>query len=216
MKTEHKAPEMSGIFKELAENFISFKRNLGFKYQSEEKVMSRFCRFSNDYDLTEVCITKKLAEDWIAPRAGETGKSRAHRLTCVRQFGEYLYTLGYEVYFLPEQRGMWTASFVPYIFTHEQIIALFAAADKTGKDGSVSVEGLFPGTYTVTEQSIDRYEPQKTQTVTLIGGKTSTVTFNNTLKRGSLEIVKTSEDNLVEGMKFHLYGTSLSLSLIHI
>ena len=59
MKTEHKAPEMSGIFKELAENFISFKRNLGFKYQSEEKVMSRFCRFSNDYDLTEVCITKK-------------------------------------------------------------------------------------------------------------------------------------------------------------
>ena len=39
MKTEHKAPEMSGIFKELAENFISFKRNLGFKYQSEEKVM---------------------------------------------------------------------------------------------------------------------------------------------------------------------------------
>ena len=81
---------------------------------------------------------------------------------------------------------------------------------KTGKDGSVSVEGLFPGTYTVTEQSIDRYEPQKTQTVTLIGGKTSTVTFGNTLKRGSLEIVKTSEDNLVEGMKFHLYGTSLS------
>ena len=81
---------------------------------------------------------------------------------------------------------------------------------KTGKDGSVSVEGLFPGTYTVTEQSIDRYESQKTQTVTLIEGKTSTVTFGNTLKRGSLEIVKTSEENLVEGMKFHLYGTSLS------
>lgn len=46
--------------------------------------------------------------------------------------------------------------------------------------------------------------------MTLIGGKTSTVTFSNTLKRGSLEIVKTSEDNLVEEMKFHLYGTSLS------
>ena len=25
MKTEHKAPEMSGIFKELAENFISIR-----------------------------------------------------------------------------------------------------------------------------------------------------------------------------------------------
>ena len=45
---------------------------------------------------------------------------------------------------------------------------------------------------------------------TLIGGKTTTVNFNNVLKRGSLEVVKTSEDNLVEGVKFHLYGTSLS------
>ena len=81
---------------------------------------------------------------------------------------------------------------------------------KTDANGNISVEGLFPGTYTVTEQSIDRYEPQQTQTVTIIGGKTSTVTFSNTLKRGSLEVVKTSEDNLVEGVKFHLYGTSLS------
>lgn len=30
------------------------------------------------------------------------------------------------------------------------------------------------------------------------------------MKRGSLEVVKTSEDKLVEGIKFHLYGTSLS------
>ena len=80
----------------------------------------------------------------------------------------------------------------------------------TDKDGNISVEGLFPATYTITEQSIDRYEPQESQTVTLIGGKTTTVNFNNTLKRGSLEIIKNSEDNLVEGVKFHLYGTSLS------
>ena len=81
---------------------------------------------------------------------------------------------------------------------------------KTDANGSLTVEGLFPATYTITEQPIDRYEPQQTQTVTLIGGKTTTVNFNNTLKRGSLEVVKTSEDSLVEGVKFHLYGTSLS------
>ena len=80
----------------------------------------------------------------------------------------------------------------------------------TDENGNITVEGLFPGTYTVTEQSIDKYEPQETQTITLIGGKTTTVNFNNTLKRGSLEVVKTSEDSLVEGVTFHLYGTSLS------
>lgn len=80
----------------------------------------------------------------------------------------------------------------------------------TGSDGTIDVSDLIAGTYTVTEQSIDRYEPQESQEVTIIGGQTSTVTFNNTLKRGSLEVVKSSEDNFVEGVTFHLYGTSLA------
>lgn len=36
------------------------------------------------------------------------------------------------------------------------------------------------------------------------------MTFHNTLKRGSLEVVKTAEDGLNEGVKFHLTGTSLA------
>jgi len=80
----------------------------------------------------------------------------------------------------------------------------------TGSDGTISVEGMFPGTYTVTEASYDRYEPQSSQKVTIVGGKTTTVTFINKLKRGDLQVTKTSEDGLAEGMKFHLYGTSLS------
>ena len=46
--------------------------------------------------------------------------------------------------------------------------------------------------------------------MTIVSGQTATVNFNNKLKRGSLEVTKTSEDGLVEGMTFHLYGTSLS------
>ena len=80
----------------------------------------------------------------------------------------------------------------------------------TGPDGTIDISDLIAGTYTVTEQSIDRYEPQQSQQVTIAGGQTATVTFNNTLKRGSLEVVKSSEDNFVEGVTFHLYGTSLS------
>ena len=79
----------------------------------------------------------------------------------------------------------------------------------TKADGTVDIS-LMPGVYTVTEQPIDRYEPQSVQRITIVSGHTSTVTFSNTLKRGGLEIIKSSEDNLVEGVKFHLYGTSLS------
>ncbi len=80
----------------------------------------------------------------------------------------------------------------------------------TGKDGTVKVENLNPGTYTVTELAEERYEAQKAQTVTITSGQSANVEFSNILKRGDLKVVKSSEDNLVEGVKFHLYGTSFS------
>ncbi len=79
----------------------------------------------------------------------------------------------------------------------------------TKADGTVDIS-LMPGVYTVTEQAVDRYVPQNVQRVTIVSGQTSAVTFSNVLKRGSLEVIKTSENSLVEGVKFHLYGTSLS------
>lgn len=80
----------------------------------------------------------------------------------------------------------------------------------TTSSGEIQIDNLMPGVYTVTEQVIDKYVPQESRRVTVVSGQTSTVTFNNVLKRGDLKVIKNSEDNLVEGVKFHLYGTSLS------
>lgn len=80
----------------------------------------------------------------------------------------------------------------------------------TNADGEMQLDDLRPGVYTVTEQSNDRYEPQEVRQVTVLSGQIATVTFHNTLKRGSLEVVKTAEDGLNEGVKFHLTGTSLA------
>lgn len=80
----------------------------------------------------------------------------------------------------------------------------------TNADGEMQLDDLRPGAYTVTEQSSDRYEPQEVRQVTVISGQIATVTFHNTLKRGSLEVIKTAEDGLNEGVKFHLTGTSLA------
>ena len=80
----------------------------------------------------------------------------------------------------------------------------------TGAGGIIQIDNLAPGVYTVTEQNYDKYEPQEVRRVTVVSGQVTTVNFNNTLKRGTLIVTKTSEDGLNEGMKFHLYGTSLS------
>lgn len=81
---------------------------------------------------------------------------------------------------------------------------------KTNAKGEIQIDNLMPGVYTVTEMDYDKYEPQESRRVTVVSGQVSTVTFNNKLKRGDLQIVKSSEDNLNEGVTFHLYGTSLS------
>lgn len=80
----------------------------------------------------------------------------------------------------------------------------------TKSDGSIELTNLEVGTYTVTEENLDNYEPQKSQTIDVIGGQTATVTFNNVLKKGNLKVIKTSEDNLVKDIKFHLYGIAIN------
>ena len=81
---------------------------------------------------------------------------------------------------------------------------------QTHDGGKITMNDLKPGNYTVTGIAEDRYVPQESRSVTVVSGKTATVTFNNTLKRGDLTVTKTAEDGLEKGMKFHLYGTSLS------
>ncbi len=81
---------------------------------------------------------------------------------------------------------------------------------KTNSKGEFELTNLVPGNYTVTEVTDSKYETQKSQTLKVESGKTAKVTFENVLKKGSLEVVKTSEDNFNEGIKFHLYGTSLN------
>ena len=80
----------------------------------------------------------------------------------------------------------------------------------TNSKGEFQLDDLVPGKYTVTEESIDKYVPAKSQTVTVEGNKTATVSFSNVLKRSDIKVIKSCEDNFTEGHKFHLYGTSLS------
>lgn len=81
---------------------------------------------------------------------------------------------------------------------------------QTGAGGTIQIDNLTPGVYTVTEQNYHKYEPQEVRRVTVVSGQVATVNFSNVLKRGDLTVTKTSEDGLNEGVKFHLSGTSLS------
>lgn len=80
----------------------------------------------------------------------------------------------------------------------------------TDANGEAVLDHLVPGTYSVTEAGSNIYEPQAAKAVTVQSNKTASVSFSNVLRKGTLQVIKTSEDGLNEGVKFRLTGTSLS------
>ena len=85
----------------------------------------------------------------------------------------------------------------------------YAVTDKNGI--AVFEDVLIGSRYTLEEvDTAEKYIIPDAQTVEVEWNKVTETSFENILKRGDLKVVKTAEDKLVEGLKFHLYGTSLS------
>ena len=60
----------------------------------------------------------------------------------------------------------------------------------TGPDGTIKVDNLQAGNYTVTEKTPDKYVQPASQQVTVYPGQTSSVSFSNILKKFTVEMKK--------------------------
>ena len=60
----------------------------------------------------------------------------------------------------------------------------------TGPDGTIGVDNLQAGTYTITERSPDRYVQPVSQQVTIYPGQTASVSFSNVLKKFTVTMEK--------------------------
>ena len=66
----------------------------------------------------------------------------------------------------------------------------FSKTVTTNANGEIDISDLAPGTYTITEENIDRYVPNQSQTITVSSGKTSLVSFYNILKKFRVTVTK--------------------------
>lgn len=66
----------------------------------------------------------------------------------------------------------------------------FSKTVTTNANGEIDISDLVPGTYTITEENIDRYVPNQSQTITVSSGKTSSVSFYNILKKFRITVTK--------------------------
>lgn len=66
----------------------------------------------------------------------------------------------------------------------------FSKTVTTKANGEIDISDLVPGTYTITEENIDRYVSNQSQTITVSSGKTSSVSFYNILKKFRVTVTK--------------------------
>lgn len=111
------------------EKFIKEKQNLGCKYVEEERLSFEFDKLSCGYNCSNGVPADLINEFTKFKPNWKTATQKRH-ISFIQNFGRYLLNHDIQV-ILPEYSKLRTSteSFVPYIFTHSEIEALFTLAD---------------------------------------------------------------------------------------
>lgn len=134
--------EFIGINAPFIEQYIAFKRNLGYAFKDTHNLRI-FDRFTVENGSKTIGLTKELAEKWAAKRPNESEFTRYRRLGDVINFLKYLHHLGYDSC-IPRQIKAYRSAFTPYIFSREEVKAFFAAADTLGVHRTSTMKYILP------------------------------------------------------------------------
>lgn len=107
--------------------FIALKNSLGYKYKDAGCALGLLDSLAFKKEITTVAITKEFADEYCIKRANESEKTRYNRIQIFAEFARFLGNLGIRshVPLLPKFKNCFT----PYIFSNEQMQAIFKICD---------------------------------------------------------------------------------------
>ena len=120
----------NGVLGNYIRDYVRMKQSFGCKFRTEAGILRRFDRYCTAQNLFAPILTKEFMRLWAEPRSNEMVRTRRSRCTAVSGFIKYLNSIGMEAA-LPPKIPIKAAdkTFVPYIYTHEQISNIIANAD---------------------------------------------------------------------------------------
>lgn len=119
--------KMQGIYTPYIEQYLEFKRNLGFKLRDVEYIFGQFDKLTTIRNEKTPGITKELSDAWCEKRPNESSGTRHVRISIIAVFARFLCDRDITCY-IPEI-PVRSKYFTPYIFTKEQILQIIAASD---------------------------------------------------------------------------------------
>lgn len=125
-----KAVDSISLFTPYIEGMINFKTSLGYKRQSYDGYLYDFSRFCSKHYPAQKYLTKELVLDWCVQRSTESQSGFRRRIVTIREFGKYLNAMGIASYILPSNFTRGRTKFIPYIFSDDELSAIFTESDK--------------------------------------------------------------------------------------
>lgn len=114
-------------FREYINQYVALKNSVGIEMKSGICTLLQFERMANE--MKELPgISKNLMNAWCNKRPDESSSNRYSRVVHLRQFAQYLTSIGIPCY-IPEL-PKFSSSFTPYIFSKKQIDIFFTACDQ--------------------------------------------------------------------------------------
>jgi integrase len=113
-------------------DFIQQKRTFGYKYEETEYTLYVFDKFCVEHFPTAVDLNQELALKWTEKRDCEKVRYQLNRITGIRQFALYMNSIGIAAYVIPfdiHQKCDQTQRSLPYIYSKEELAAIFHSAD---------------------------------------------------------------------------------------
>jgi integrase len=112
------------------EALLELKHAIGLPYATSERHLRRFdAMCARDYPDVGT-LTREMAMAWAFARPGEHVNTQSRRITPVRQLAKHMAGCGVAAYVIPVGIPGRGPRYQPHLFTHEQLRALFDAADR--------------------------------------------------------------------------------------
>jgi integrase len=116
------------VFAPYMNTFLNVKEAMGFGLRKFREILKEFDRFFIAEIVTELFISQSLIAKWRAGRLNDSSRTLYDKYSILSQFSKYMSHLGYPCY-APRLPKRDFGDYVPYVFTHEQIRAIFHACD---------------------------------------------------------------------------------------
>ena len=118
-------PTFTGPFRKEMENFISLKRSVGYKYNTEPGILKRFDSYLAAKYPDVAALSREAVTGWCARTMHESAANHCSRASVVRQFSKYLDSIGISAWILPKNYYPAGQQYVPHIYTPEELRRFF-------------------------------------------------------------------------------------------